>query len=427
MRYRVNKEKTLLVDGPACAQILSGAAEVLGAEIKPEMKVIIREGKRLPFEACSEFEAELFMGEQASCIETDVAAIPHSWRVTANNILSEKRGITVLILGGVDSGKTGFCIYLANSALKANWKVAVIDCDLGQSDLGPPGTVDLCFVPKPFTDLFALFPDDSVFVGVTSPSRAVGDVLDATIKLKAKALKRQEDCLILINTDGWIDGDDAVKYKVRLIETVDPDHIVTIQTGDELDPIISSVKERNIIAIESPENIKKRDQKTRRLLRGFAYKKHLKGSKIRSFPLNWIKVEGSLNLNSQKRDQLREKMQKILETEILCCKETSKSIVLIIRKKASLNEEAVKIAEMEMGKKIIALRKGDEKGLLVSLEDPSGKMLGIGTIHNVDFRNRIIKICTPVDKPISKIKIGRIKLDPEGNEKEVLFDGSNMR
>ena len=427
MRYRVDKERTLLVDGPACVQLLSGKAEVLGAEVKPEMKVVIRQGRRLPFEARSEFEAELFMGEQASCIETDVAAIPPSWRVAANNILSEKRRITVLILGGVDSGKTGFCIYLANTALRANWKVSVIDCDLGQSDIGPPGTVDLCFVPKPFTDLFTLFPDDSVFVGVTSPSRVVDEVLNATIKLKAKALERREDGLVIINTDGWIDGDAAVKYKVRLIEMVDPDYIVAIQTGGELDPIVSSVKERNIVTIESPENIKRRDPKTRRLLRGFAYKKHLKGSKIRSFPLSWIKVEGSLHLDSQKRDQLREKMQEVLKTEILCCEETFNSIVLIIREKAGLDEEAVKLAEMKMGKKIIVLQKGDEKGLLVSLEGQSGNMLGIGTIYSVDFRNRIIKIRTPVNKPVSKIKIGRIKLDPEGNEIGVLFEGLSMR
>ena len=255
----------------------------------------------------------------------------------------------------------------------------------------------------------------------------VDEVLNATIKLKAKALERREDGLIIINTDGWIDGDASVKYKVRLIEMVDPDYIVAIQTGGELDPIVSSVKERNIITVESPENIKRRDPKTRRLLRGFAYKKHLKGSKICSFPLSWIKVEGSLHLDSQKRDQLREKMQDVLKTEVLCCEETFNSIVLIIGKKAGLDEEAVKLAEMKMGKKIIVLQKGDEKGLLVSLEGPSGNMLGIGTIYSVDFRNRIIKIRTPVNKPVSKIKIGRIKLDPEGNEMGVLFEGLSMR
>ena len=426
MRYKVDSGKTLLIDGPARVHLLSGTAEILGAEIKPEMTVIIRQGKRLPFEAHPEFEAELCLGEQASYMETDVSAIPHSWRETTNKILSEKRRITALILGGIDSGKTGFCIYLANSALKADWKVAVIDCDLGQSDLGPPGTVDLSFVQKPFTDLFTLFPDDSVFIGVTSPSGVIGEVLDAARKLKTEALRKDVD-LLIINTDGWVNGDNAVRYKVRLVDTVDPDYVIAIQISDELDQIISSLKGRSVITVDSPTNIKKRDRETRRLLRGFAYKKHLKGSKIRSFPLSWVKVEGSLNLNSEKKAHLKEKMQEILKTEILCCEETSNSIVMVLKKMADLSEETLRTAEMKIGKKLLVFREGDEKGLLVSLEDTSGKMLGIGTVHSIDFRNRTIKICTPVDEPVSKIKVGQIKLDLRGNEKGMLFEDSNVR
>jgi len=418
LRYKLDKGKTLLVDGPARVQILSGRAEVLGAEIEPEMSVIIRQGKRLPFEAHPKFEAELFMGEEASCVETDIAAIPDSWREAAKSILSEKRRITVLILGGIDSGKTGFCIYLANSALKADWKVAVMDCDLGQSDVGPPGTISLCFVQKPFVDLFTLFPDESVFVGVTSPSRAVNEVLNAAERLRAEAL-RKDGNLLVINTDGWIDDDDAVHYKVRLVETVDPDYIVAIQKSDELDLMISSLKGRNILTVGSPESIKKRDRETRKLLRRFAYKKHLKGSRIRFFPLSWVNVEGSLNIEN--KTQLKEKIQKSLGTEILCCEETSRNIILVLRKNTILDEEAVRKAEMELGKKLFVLREGDEKGLLVSLESPSGRMLGIGTIHSVDFRNMIIRIRTPVNGTVSKIKVGQIKLDQEGNEKGMLF------
>jgi len=420
LRRKITEGKVLLVDGPACVKLLSGAAEVLGAEVKPEMRVIIRQGKRLPFEANPEFEAELSLGEKASCIETTAAAIPVSWRETVRKILSEKGRISALILGGVDSGKTGFCIYLANSALKAGWKVAVMDCDLGQSDLGPPGTIDLCFVHKPFTDLFTLFPDDSVFIGVTSPHGVVDEVLDAVGKLKGKAL-RGDNNLLVINTDGWISGDDAVKYKLSLVERVNPDYIVAIRISDELDPIISSLKGRNLFIVEAPENIKKRNQETRRLLRGFAYKKHLKGSKIRSFPLNWVKVEGSLNLNSERRSRVKAEMEGILRTEILCCEETYDSIILVLGEKAIIKEEDVRAAEREKGKKIFLLRKGDERGLLVSLEDPSGRMLGIGTIHSIDFRNMIIKISTPVDGAVSKIKIGRIQLDSDGNERRISF------
>mgnify|MGYP000067652709 CR=1 FL=1 len=418
MRRKISG-KTLLIDGPACIQLLSGKAEVLGAEIIPETKIIIRKGKRLPIEAHPEFEAELFLGEEASCIETDVSATPPSWWKTVNEILSKEGKTITLILGGVDSGKTGFCVYLANSALKTNRKVSIIDCDLGQSDLGPPGTIGLCHVQKPFTDLFTLFPDDSIFIGITNPHGAVNKVLEAVKRLKEKALRNED--LLIVNTDGWIDGDDAVKYKLKLVEIINPDYIVAARIADEMDPIISSLEKGNVFIVDVPENIKKRNRETRRLLRGFAYKKHLRGSKIRSFPLKRVKIEGSLNLNSERKSQIKAKIEEILRTEILCFDETADSIVLVIEKKAKINEEAVKVAETKLNKRLFVLREGDEKGLLVSLEDRFGKMLGIGVIQSVDFRKMNIKICTPVNERVSLIRVSKIQLDSEGNEKRILF------
>jgi len=420
LRYRVSNGKTLLIDGPACVHLVSGSAEVLGAEIQSERRIIIRQGKRLPFEANPEFEAEVFMSEQASCMEINESATPRSWRRTVTSIISEKKKTTVLILGGVDSGKSSFSIYLINSALKADLRAALIDCDLGQTDLGPPGTIGLCFIQNPVTDLFKIFPDDSIFIGVTSPNGVINDVLNAAAKLKEEALARDVD-LLVINTDGWIDGDDAISYKARLVDTVNPECIVAIQSSEELDPLLSKINERRIITIDQPNHIKRRDRDTRRLLREFSYKKHLRGSRIRVFPFSWVRIEGYLNLNNREGNQLRERMHEILKTEILGCGETHKSVIVFLRKDADLDEKTVKRAEAETGKRIILLREGDERGLLTSLESISGKMLGIGTIHRIDYENMAIKICTPVNEAVSKIKVGRIKLDSEGNEEGTLF------
>jgi len=426
LRCTVEKGKTLLVDGPACVKIISGVAEVLGAEVKSEMRIVIRQGKRLPFEAVSSFEAELSMGEGASCAERETPAIPTSWRRAAETILSAEEKNTVLILGGVDSGKNGFCIYLANSALRKNRRVAVIDCDLGQSDLGPPGTVNLCFIEKPFTDLFTLFPDYSIFIGVTSPSMVVDEVLDATSRLKVESSRLRDADLIIINTDGWIMGDLAVKYKARLIEAVNPDFVVAIHTGNELNPIISMIGERHVLSVEAPRDVRRRDQRIRRILRGSAYKKHLKEAKIRLFHLDGIRVEGALNLNDKGRE-FADKIEGILRSEVLHCEERSNSILLIVQRRDLLDWKNVKAAEMETGKRIILLQKGDERGLLASLEDPAGRMLGIGMIHDIDFRNRSVRMYTPVSGEVSRIKIGWIRLDSEGNERGLLLEALSMR
>ena len=72
--------------------------------------------------------------------------------------------------------------------------------------------------------------------------------------------------------------------------------------------------------------------------------------------------------------------------------------------------------EAELGKKAVSLHEGEEEGILVAMENADGKVLGIGTIHSVDYEKRTIRICTPVQEAVSKIRVGRIKLDREGNE-----------
>ncbi|RJS85604.1 hypothetical protein CW706_00925 [Candidatus Bathyarchaeota archaeon] len=419
MKRRVSERKILLIDGPASVYLISGKAEILGAEIKSGMKVVVRRGKRMPFEALSECEAEVCISEGGSYIETNTPAIPSSWRAAVQKILSEKDIKSILILGGIDSGKTSFSVYLANVALRKGWKISILDCDLGQSDLGPPGTIGLSFVNKPFTDLFTLFPDESIFVGITSPSEVTDEVIKAAAKLKNVAFSNGK-YLLITNTDGWVEGEDAVEYKVKLIEALNPDYIVAIQASGELEPIISSVEERKVILVKPPEKTRRRDKETRRFLRGFAYKKHLKGSRTRIFPLKWIQVEGSINLSGQVTEHLKERVEEILGEEILYCEEKSECLLIVTEKDTCLDVERLRMTEAEIGKKIIALQKGNEKGILVSLEDKDGKMLGIGTIESIDFRNEVIKIRTPVNKPVSRIKLGRIRLDSKGNEKEIL-------
>jgi polynucleotide 5'-hydroxyl-kinase GRC3/NOL9 len=78
-----------------------------------------------------------------------------------------------MVVGKADSGKTSYCTYLINKLTNAKRKVAILDGDLGQSDIGPPCTVAYAFVAKPLTELYELKAENAFFVGVTSPSAAM--------------------------------------------------------------------------------------------------------------------------------------------------------------------------------------------------------------------------------------------------------------
>ena len=416
MKRRIRKGKTLLVDGPASVELISGKTEVLGATFRKGDRIVIRDGKRVPFEVKRSSTFNLMVTENVSLEEIDESTVPVSWETASEEIVSMKKPNTVMVMGEVDSGKTSFCVYLANEALKRKLKVAVIDGDLGQSDIGPPSTIGFCHIRAPVRDLFELEAENAYFVGVTSPSSVISKVITKLTSLKTTILGTDVDFLIL-NTDGWVDGEGAIKYKIELAKSVAPDVVVGIQREDELTPILSALKDVKTIAVDSPSVIRKRDQEKRKILRQLSYKKYLKGAKVQSFPLNWIRVEGALLTSGN--HPITERIQKIREllgTNPLYYEETLTKALVVLRKNHWLDESQIKMVEEFLEKKVSITREGAEEGLLVGLENKEGNFLGIGIIRGIDYKRRVMKVYTPVSEAVSTVSVGQVKLDEKGRE-----------
>ena len=416
MKRKVERGRTLLVDGPASVNHISGKVEVLGAKLKKGEKVVIREGKRVPFIVRKRATFDLTLGEDASFEEIEGSTIPPSWENALKEIKACRRPLTVMVMGEVDSGKTSFCTYLVNQALRMKWKAAIIDADLGQSDVGPPSTIGFSRVTTPIKDLFEIEAEKAYFVGLTSPSQMINRVVDGLVELKNSVENVDVDFLV-INTDGWISGEEAVSYKVGLTEKVAPDVVVGIQETDELAPILTALKETKTLAIGSPPAIKKRSREKRKVLRELGYKKYLKKAKVRSFPLNWVRVERVLvGTGTIPHAERMEKIKEMLGMIPVYCEETPTTFFIVLRKSGWIDEERIRRVEDSFGKWTRVIRDGEEEGLLVGLHDDKGVFLGIGVLVGVDYRRRVMKVYTPVSEKVSTIRVGQIKLDKSGRE-----------
>ncbi|HDI12151.1 MAG TPA: hypothetical protein ENF63_01005 [Candidatus Bathyarchaeota archaeon] len=419
MKVEVEAGKTLLVDGPASVDVISGKVEVLAAPIKKGKRVVIRHGKRLPFEAKSNASFEIMLGEGASYEEVEGSTIPENWTKTVSEIVSEAKAanpFTVMVMGEVDSGKTSFCTFLANMAIKEKLKVAVIDGDLGQSDIGPPSTIGYSILDKCVKDLFDVDAENAYFIGLTSPGTATTKVIEGLFKLKDEVTKRKAE-LIIINTDGWIEGEDAASYKLRLVESLKPQVVVGIQQSDELLHILTGIGNAKVYIVDSPSAIKKRDREKRRILRELSYKKYLRGGKIQSFLISWINLEGTLLGKGiqPSRERIRQ-IESILGVKPWYCEETQRTLIIVLGRNKWVPEENIRKLEEAVKKRIKIFREGEESGLIVSLKDINGKFLGIGILQGIDYKRRAIKIYTPVNKGIHTVRIGQVKLDREGKE-----------
>ena len=429
MRQNVERGKTILIDGPACVALYSGTLRAFGAQIKAGEHLIVRIGRRIPLEAIEDSQVEILLGKSASCNIIDEDPIPSSWKNAAEKILSSNGRVEVIVLGGIDSGKTSFCIYLANMALNSGRKVALIDGDLGQSDIGPPGTLGLSIIRKPFFDPFNLNPDHMIFIGVTSPYNVTERIIDGLVKLRSKALSMGSD-FIIINTDGWIEGSDAIDYKCRLIKNLEPKFTVIIWNNESMKPMMDLLTNTGtkieILTVNVPKNIRKRDREMRKVIRETLYKKYLKDGKVRSIPLSWIKINGNLEIKGKIDQALKKKVEEIVSNKLLYCENLQDNVILVLKEGVSLsNEESARLAT-ELNKPIKIICEGDEKGLIVALENSEGEMLGIGIICNIDFERGTLKIYTNVEETISGVHIGQIRLNEKGNEIEIVGKSSKV-
>lgn len=359
MKQTVEHGRTLLVDGPAAVKVASGRAEVFGFQIKQTDSLVIREGKRLPFFALEQVVFEVSLGANASMEEVEGSTIPLSWIKPLETILSlQRKPVVVFLVGKGDSGKSSFCTFLVNKLVSEKRRVAVLDGDIGQSDIGPSGTIAYALASKPVTELYELKLGNAFFVGVTSPIWAIAKTVEGYGALREEISARAVD-FVLVNTDGWISGKLAVKHKMLLIEKLNPDLVVCVEVEDELEPLLNAIQEIPIVCVQTSSSLKARSAEKRKSLREMSYAKYLKGAKLQTYRLSLVTVEP---------------------------------------------------------KNALQKGPGEEKGLLAGLYDSSGKFLGVGVLSEVNQARRALKIRTAVLTKPSRIVVGKIRLDAKLKE-----------
>jgi len=141
----------------------------------------------------------------------------------------------VFVVGGVDSGKTTFARRLARAGVEAGHVAAIVDADLAQSTIGPPGTVGLKVI-RDAADAEGDSFDALSFVGAMSPRNHFLSLVTGTAKLVMRAIEMGAR-LIVVDTSGLIDGVAGQTLKLTKAELCRPHHVVSLARGGELEPI----------------------------------------------------------------------------------------------------------------------------------------------------------------------------------------------
>jgi polynucleotide 5'-hydroxyl-kinase GRC3/NOL9 len=268
-----------MLKGPAEITSLKDSLTALGKPLAKQESIHVRRGKVMPFEtSATSSTAKIVLRKNADFwMDTGWVGVKIWWSLINELFYPTLKAKQVIIVGATDSGKSTLSTYLLNTALSKGLSAAVVDEDVGQGDLAPPGCVGGAALQTPVFDLRDVKSDLLGFVGAISPS-GVEDIVRKEVSLVARRLKASGSSFTVINTDGYI-ASEGVTFKARMIQDLNPDAVVCFedQNRDQLlfnklraicDCDVVLAKRPSYSVKSSSERAVRRMSQYRRFLRG---------------------------------------------------------------------------------------------------------------------------------------------------------------
>jgi polynucleotide 5'-hydroxyl-kinase GRC3/NOL9 len=353
--------------------------------------------------------------------------IPSSeWKPIAENVL-EHPGM-VMLFGAIDTGKSSFARYLIEQGVEQGLRVALVDADIGQSTLGPPGTIGM----KIYADTSDLQSSTSElslhFIGATAPVGHLVATLIGIKKLVEKAIDYKLD-LVIVDTTGLVYGAAAVELKFRKVELLNPQYLIAFQRKDEIEHLLlpyHKCSNRKVYRLPVSDKVVSRNPETRRAYREQKFAEYFMLAKpieisITDIAFHRIWFNSGKKLNRNGYDFL----EKTLDTSVLYGEKIGNTINLITNcgydRSQQYNLEShfgitnIEIIEFEL-----------LQNLLVGLNDQNNETLALGLIQDIDFQSKKITILTPISDiaDFRLLEFGSIRIDPRGKELSKFSSGS---
>lgn len=395
----------VLVEGPEQIDVTEGEIEVVGARLESGTSMEIPGGKTLPVEALADSNLTFHNGE-AGLEHLDGRTIPESWDELVDTIQADQPDC-ILILGEMDTGKTFFSTYVSNRLLEVSDRVSVMDCDLGQSDIGPPGTVGLAEIEDPTAALDTVEWSDLAFVGAHSPGLHMVPFLSGVRHLADLAMERTDT--LMVDTTGWVQGDGGRTIKQGKIDVLDPEYVVLLQKDEELEHLVNTVSEERVKRVTVSDKVSPTPPDERKDLRERSMRHYMEDASLRTLDLDDF---GTERIYYKTGHPLEVNAEEVIHAERLSAWEGSLAVV-----DGFLSE--VGREELSEHGQIRTIEPGVEEGILVGLTTEDDVCLGLGIVEEIDYENGTVSVHTPLEDPENKayrIQFGSIRYTPDGSE-----------
>lgn len=334
----------------------------------------------------------------------------HDWERIARIVVHPQA--VVLVIGSTDTGKTTFCRFLVELGVSRGLKVALVDADVGQSQIGPPTTIGLkIFSQSPdWDDIEA---DYLYFVGWISPE---GHLLRCVtgVRLMADVALRAGADFAVIDTTGYVKGIGAIALKQRKIEIIQPHHLVCIQHSGELDAIVSGYDASRSIKVHrfSPhEAAAPKTSKYRRNYRESRIERYFSETAEVCLPFDQFRGQGTPFFTGRRANaEELEILSNVADARILYGEWGHRTLSLVSR--SSLPDYARSQIKARLSLANLVTRTPEYfERRFVGLVDGNGELISVGIIQAADFETNNLKVRCKLGAAVETkiVQFGRYK------------------
>ncbi|MEM1583568.1 MAG: Clp1/GlmU family protein [Nitrososphaerota archaeon] len=386
--HQLRAEKTLVVNGPASIKLLEGKASILGCILPAKKQIVVKNWRSRPVYAIEDSIIEYTFGEGGSIEEVDGNTIPDQWSKAVQEI-SESDYSIVMFMGSSDSGKTSLATLGANTFLNAKKTCVYVDLDVGQSSICPPTTIGYVYLKNPLPDISYVKAETMEAVGYTSPMPVMAKHIESSQKLHSSLSSKYVVQNLVIDVDGWINGEGAINHKKELMKVFKPTHLLIIgDTNREIEDICKEFS-IDVRRLPPPIMVRKRSLEARKKLREMMYEKFLRKSVTRTIPISWLELKYVTGEN---------RIHRIASM-------INKLITAFAEDKGVVIEEGLE-----------ELCRTYRAGILCHLYDVNYTFTGIGLLTMFSLKKNLLKIYTPFQSQIKQLVLTSLIITAEGSE-----------
>ena len=320
----------------------------------------------------------------------------------------------MLLLGESDTGKTTLVTSLASALLEEGGSIAIVDADLGQSEIGPPTTVGLGRPRAPLERLGDAEIAGLYFVGATSPRDHVAETVLGTRRMTDRALGLGVD-RVIVDTSGLVHGELGRALKQAKIELVAPDLILCLQRDGECEPILrpyAGNRQPTIVRLGPAPAARRRPTEERRQYRARAMAAYFAGARPATLDLGRVVLRApALYAGPPLSLHETEALATLLGDAVVWAERRGRELAVVTP--GRLQDSRLRdLAAMYPDVTLVHHSLDDFQDAVVGLDDGCHETLGLGVVRRVDFIKRAMVVETPVDEQaIAAVRLGGVGLD----------------